>query len=58
MDLKRVDKDNYGNHLILFELNSERKINKNNNKNKDEDRIYVHIKILFEIQSWTGLNLE
>jgi hypothetical protein len=51
MDLKRVDKDNYGNHLILFELNSERKINKNNNKNKDEDRIYVHIKILFEIQS-------
>jgi hypothetical protein len=28
MDLKRVDKDNYGNHLILFELNGERKINK------------------------------
>jgi hypothetical protein len=49
MDLKRVDKDNYGNHLILFELNGERKINKNNNK--DEDRIYVHIRILFEIQS-------
>jgi hypothetical protein len=50
MDLKRVDKDNYDNHLILFELNGEGKIN-NNNNNKDEDRIYVHIRILFEIQS-------
>jgi hypothetical protein len=26
--LKRVEKDNYDNHLILFELNGEGKINK------------------------------
>jgi hypothetical protein len=34
MDLKRVEKDNYDNHLILFELNGEGKINNNNNNNK------------------------
>jgi hypothetical protein len=28
MDLKRVEKDNYDNHLMLFKLNGERKINK------------------------------
>jgi hypothetical protein len=28
MDLKKVEKDNYDNHLILFELNGEGKINK------------------------------
>jgi hypothetical protein len=28
MDLKRVEKDNYDNHLMLFKLNGERKMNK------------------------------
>ena len=28
MDLKSVEKDNYDNHLMLFKLNGERKINK------------------------------
>jgi hypothetical protein len=54
MDLKRVEKDNYDNHLILFELNGEGKINKNNNNsnyNKYDVRIWVHIIIMFEIQS-------
>jgi hypothetical protein len=46
--LKRVEKDNYDNHLILFELNGEGKIN--NNNNKYEVRIGVHIRIMFEIQ--------
>jgi hypothetical protein len=43
MDLKRVEGDIYDNHLILFELNGERKINKNNNNYyyKYENRIYV-----------------
>jgi hypothetical protein len=51
MDLKRVEKDNYDNHLIIFELNGEGKINKyNNNNNKYEVRIWVHIRIMFEIQ--------
>jgi hypothetical protein len=44
MGLKRVEKDNYDNHLILFELNGEGKINKNNNYyyyyNKYEVRIW------------------
>ena len=50
MDLKRVEKDNYDNHLIIFELNGEGKINKYNNNNKYEVRIWVHIRIMFEIQ--------
>jgi hypothetical protein len=57
MDLKRVEKDNYDN----LELNGEGKINKNNNYyyyNKYEDRIYVHIRIMFENQSWIVFEFE
>jgi hypothetical protein len=38
------------NHLILFELNGEGKISKNNKKNMKLG-FGVHIRIMFEIQS-------
>jgi hypothetical protein len=52
MDLKRVYKDNYDNHLILLnQMVRGRQIIIIKNNHKYEVWIYVHIEIIFAIQS-------